>query len=141
MTDPYGALIAIDYLLSIASGLAALLIVWGFWPLALAPRSTPGVRSLARAILLITAAMGARSAWWALVAQDVRAAIGKAPPNILFASLLLWGAWYIFRVLHLTIPEGERQHYSLLTAPFYPRRWRALLAATFDAFLTRLGRD
>jgi len=141
MTDITGALIAIDYILSAVVAGCALLICWGFWPLALAPRSTPGVRSLARAILLITAAMGLRSTYWAAVAPDLRAEIGKAPANIIFGVLLLWGAFNIFRVLHLTIPENERGHYSLLTAPFYPRRWRILLARTFDALLTRMGRD
>jgi hypothetical protein len=142
MVDFYSVLMGLDYMTAALVAMAAALIVWGFWPLAVMPRSTPGVRSLARAILLLTFAMGLRTAYWSLlVPQEVREKIGKAPPSIVFSTLLLFGAYYMLRVLHLTIPEAERSQYSLLTAALYPRRWRTHLAARIEAFLRRARGD
>lgn len=133
MTDITGALIAIEYTLAFLVAFGALLIMWGFIPLALAPRSTPGVRSLARAVLLICGGIVLLSIWWLVSADE--------PARIAISAVLLGGIYHMLRVLHLTIPEEDRAHYSFLTAAFHPRRWREALARTFDALLTRMGRD
>lgn len=136
-------LLGIEMILSIVFGMAGFLIVWGFWPLALGPRSSPGVRSLSRAVLLMSLAVTIRVVYYgdSLISQEVRQSIGKAPPNIITSVILLFGAYYMLRVLYLTIPDAERKHWNLLTAAFYPRRWKRMFNRKLEEFIENAKGD
>ncbi len=136
-------LYSIEMILSIIFGLAGAMIVWGFYPLASGPRSSPGVRSLSRAVLLISLAVAIRVVYYGgiLVSQETRRVIGQAPPNILTSLILLLGAYYMLRVLYLTIPDAERKHWNLFTAAFYPRRWKNMFSRKLEEFIENAKGD
>ena len=136
-------LLGIEMVMSVVFGIVGAMIVWGFWPLAWGPRTSPGVRSLSRAVLLICLATAIRVVYYggAVVSLEMRQAIGKAPPNIILSAILICGGYYMLRVLYLTIPDHERKEWHLLTASFYPRRWRLLFGRKLEEFIENAKGD
>ena len=115
----------------------SLAIIWGFWPLASGPRSTPGVRSLSRSILLFSISLFLRASYYLtiyLYYGDRNVILGSFT-NILHGLILIIGGYYILRVLHLTIPEEERHGWNLITAPFYPKKWRNIFTRKMEEFI------
>lgn len=127
----------LEAVLSIVFGVMGILIIWGFWPLAWGPRGTLGVRSLARAVLLLSLAVVIRILYYSgvFVSIETIVYVGKNIPNILTSSILIFGGYYMLRVLYLTIPEAERSGWSLVTAPFYPRKWRKAFSKRLEEFI------
>ena len=135
--------LTIEIVLSITFSVIGFMIVWGFWPLAWGPKSSPGVRSLSRAVLLLSFAIAIRVLYYsgALVSIETITWIGKVVPNMINTVLLIWGGYYMLRVLYLTIPDHERKEWHLLTAPFYPRRWRLLFGRKLEEFIENAKGD
>lgn len=133
----------VEMMLSIIFAIIGMMIVWGFWPLAWGPRTSPGVRSLSRAVLLLSLAITLRVLYYSnlIISQESRVDIGRAPPGILTTSALLFGGYYMLRVLYFTIPESERSTWNLFTAPFYPRRWSRLLSRKMEEFIENAKGD
>lgn len=129
--------LTIEIVLSITFSVIGLMIMWGFWPLAWGPKSSPGVRSLSRAVLLLSSAIAIRVLYYsgALISLETTEWIGRLIPNTLNTILLIWGGYYMLRVLYYTIPDNERHTWSILTAPFYPRRWSRLLSRKMEEFI------
>ncbi len=140
MTDVF---LTIEIALSIIFSMIGMMIVWGFWPLAWGPKSSPGVRSLSRAVLLLSFSIAIRVLYYsgALVSVETISLIGKVIPNTINALLLIWGGYYMLRVLYYTIPDGERHSWSIFTAPFYPRRWSRLLSRKMEEFIENAKGD
>lgn len=136
-------LIIVEMALALSFGLIGIMIVWGFWPLAWGPRSTQGVRSLSRAVLLISLSTMMRVVYYSgiFVSQETRQLIGKEIPNIISCAILIVGGYYMLRVLYFTIPEGERSSWNLLTAPFYPRRWSRMFSRKLEEFIENAKGD
>lgn len=135
--------ITLEIVLSIIFSMIGFMIMWGFWPLAWGPKSSPGVRSLSRAILLLSSAITIRVLYYsgALISVESVVYIEKYIPNTINGLLLIWGGYYMLRVLHLTIPEYERHSWSIFTAPFYPRRWSRLLSRKMEEFIENAKGD
>lgn len=135
--------LTIEIVLSITFSVIGFMIVWGFWPLAWGPKSSPGVRSLSRAVLLLSFAIAIRVLYYsgALVSIETITWIGKVVPNTINTILLIWGGYYMLRVLYYTIPDHERHTWSILTAPFYPRRWSRLLSRKMEEFIENAKGD
>lgn len=134
---------SIEAILSITFGVMGLMIAWGFWSLAWGPKSSPGVRSLSRAVLLISVATAIRVIYWSgtIVQVETTVQIGRAIPNTINLILLIWGGYYMLRVLYFTIPDKERHSWTILTAPFYPRRWSRLLSRKMEEFIDNAKGD
>lgn len=133
----------LEMILSIIFVIIGFMIVWGFWPLAWGPRSSPGVRSLSRAVLLLSSAIAIRVLYYsgALVSLETVTLIGKVIPNTANAILLIWGGYFMLRVLYFTIPDKERHSWTIVTAPFYPRRWSRLLSRKMEEFIENAKGD
>lgn len=134
---------SLEAILSITFGMMGLMIAWGFWPLAWGPKSSPGVRSLSRAVLLLSLAIAIRVVYYtgAVVPVETIVWVGKGIPNTMNAILLLWGGYFMLRVLYFTIPDKERHSWTILTAPFYPRRWSRLLSRKMEEFIDNAKGD
>lgn len=84
----------------------------------------------ALAVVLLLMKAGSRSLWWdglELFIGDERAAVwrqalGGKEINWVFNVLALAAGFAVLKLLHLLIPEEERDNYSPLTAPIYPAR-------------------
>lgn len=135
--------LTLEIVLSITFSMIGFMIVWGFWPLAWGPKSSPGVRSLSRAVLLLSFAITIRVLYYsgAIISVETISMIGKVFPNTTNAILLIWGGYYMLRVLYYTIPDNERHTWSILTAPFYPRRWSRLLSRKMEEFIENAKGD
>jgi hypothetical protein len=133
----------IEIILSIIFSVIGFMIVWGFWPLAWGPKSSPGVRSLSRAVLLLSSAIAIRILYYsgALVSLETIEWIGVLIPNTINTILLIFGGYYMLRVLYYTIPDNERHSWSIVTAPFYPRRWSRLLSRKMEEFIENAKGD
>lgn len=133
----------VEMILSIIFVIIGFMVAWGFWPLAWGPKSSPGVRSLSRAILLLSTAIAIRVLYYseALVSLETIAWIGMIIPNTINTVLLIWGGYYMLRVLYFTIPDKERHSWTILTAPFYPRRWSRLLSRKMEEFIDNAKGD
>jgi len=140
MTDIF---VTLEIVLSIIFAVIGFMIVWGFWPLAWGPRSSPGVRSLSRAVLLLSSAIVIRALYYsgAIFSSETLMLFGKGIPNTINSILLICGGYYMLRVLHFTIPDSERHSWSILTAPFYPRRWSRLLSRKMEEFIENAKGD
>lgn len=132
-----------EIILSIIFSIIGFMIMWGFWSLAWGPKSSPGVRSLSRAVLLLSFAITIRVLYYsgALVSIETISWIGKVFPNTINSILLICGGYYMLRVLYYTIPDSERHTWSILTAPFYPRRWSRLLSRKMEEFIENAKGD
>lgn len=135
--------LTLEIVLSITFSVIGFMIIWGFWPLAWGPRSSPGVRSLSRAVLILSSAIAIRVLYYsgAIVSPETISMIGKTVPNTINGVLLIWGGYYMLRVLHFTIPDSERHSWSIFTAPFYPRRWSRLLSRKMEEFIENAKGD
>jgi hypothetical protein len=133
----------VEPILSITFGLMGFMIAWGFWPLAWGPKSSPGVRSLSRAVLLLSMAIAIRVVYYSgtVVSLETIRMIGKGIPNTVNVILLICGGYYMLRVLYFTIPDKERHSWTILTAPFYPRRWSRLLSRKMEEFIDNAKGD
>lgn len=132
----------VEMILSIIPVIIGFMVAWGFWPLAWGPKSSPGVRSLSRAVLLLSTAIAIRVLYsGALVSLETIAWIGMIIPNTINTFLLIWGGYYMLRVLYFTIPDKERHSWTILTAPFYPRRWSRLLSRKMEEFIDNAKGD
>lgn len=129
-------LLMVEYITSISLVLISLMIARGFVPILTRPDESP-VWNLAAAVMSIQIGIAARALYWSAFPADWRAFLGKAPPNIIFGAILILGSYYLLRVLYLIIPDAERPHYNLFTAPFYPRRWREQLARALESLKRR----
>lgn len=120
-----------------------LMIVWGFWPLAWGPRGTLGVRSLSRAVLLISLSIVLRVVYYSglVLSLEHRQLIGKEIPNMVSTGILIIGGIYMLRVLYFTIPDIERHNWSIWTAAFYPRRWKTLFSRKLEEFIENAKGD
>jgi hypothetical protein len=140
MSDFFSTL---EMVLSIIFVIIGFTVAWGFWPLAWGPKSSPGVRSLSRAVLLLSSAIAIRVLYYsgALVSLETIEWIGLIIPNTINTILLIWGGYYMLRVLYFTVPDEERHSWTILTAPFYPRRWSRLLSRKMEEFIDNAKGD
>lgn len=132
-----------EVILSIIFGIISLMIAWGFLPLAWGPKSSPGVRSLSRAILILCSTIAIRVVYYsgALISIETVSRIGKEIPNTINATLLICGGYYMLRVLYFTIPDKERHSWTILSAPFYPRRWSRMISRKMEEFIDNAKGD
>jgi hypothetical protein len=135
--------LTLEIVLSVTFSVIGFMIVWGFWPLAWGPRSSPGVRSLSRAVLLLSSAITIRILYYsgAIVSPETISMIGNTIPNTINGILSILGGYYMLRVLHFTIPDSERHSWSIFTAPFYPKRWSRLLSRKMEEFIDNAKGD
>lgn len=123
----------IAWIIAISLAGAMGLVIRGFLFIALSKDGT-AVYHLGRGVVLILAALALRAVYWdglpillnALLGAGTWGAwsgvVGKPLPNILTGVVAIAGTWHMLKVQLLLIPEAERRHYSIWTAPFYPRR-------------------
>lgn len=109
------------------------LVIRGFLYIALAKDGT-AVYHLGRGVVLILMALALRAVYWdglpalfnavggAGAWSDWVRFSGKPLPNIATGALAIVGTWHMLKVQWLLIPEADRPRYSILSAPFYPRR-------------------
>lgn len=102
-----------------------MMILRGFLPVFARPDGS-AVWHLAASYVWISSAIAARALYWAYSPEFVRDFLGKGLVNCAFGGALIYGAYLVLKLLWLIIPETDRHHYSILTAPLYPSgtEWR-----------------
>lgn len=120
-----------DYPLAALSGIVATcLMAWvlrGMVPL-LTYRSRRLAWNLALASILLMIGGAGRAIYWEGVSialdaearRALRAALGGMDINLLFNGILIWSSLHWLKVLHLMIPEEERDRWTIWTAPCWP---------------------
>ena len=106
------------------------LVAKGFWPMVAYVKGDNRLRNLGIAFQLLTLAVGLRVFWWDILPFLVdenalawaRTVTGhRAGANTLFALMTIGACLILLRTIWLLIPEDERHHWSIWTAPFYPK--------------------
>jgi hypothetical protein len=111
---------AVNTALAILTILGGVLCARAFLPHVrlLGPRP---VDNLARGLLICAFSAFPRTAFWDLAWPGLRDVLtGGIATNILFNAVMVVGIYFILRARWLTIPEGDRERYNLITAAFYP---------------------
>lgn len=113
------------------------LVAVGFWPMIALTEKNHALRSLAVGFQIWTVAAALRVFWWDmlpifLTKEGVQTMFKFwAVPNILFASMTITAAVFMLRAIWLLIPPDDRKHWSIFTAPFYPKL-RGLVFRKFE---------
>lgn len=113
--------------LSIFQVAGLLLVARGFWPM-LTSSSDRRVHHMAWAVAAMVTAIALRTSYWdvlpILMGRDWHPGgpFGRGVPNTAFGALVMLSVYHKLALLREMIPAEERARYSLISAPFYPKK-------------------
>lgn len=119
----FNALITIEIVL-------LFLVAKGFWPMVVYVKDDNRLRNLGIAFQLLTVAAGVQVFWWDILPFLVtptdllwirEVTGGRVGASTVFALMTIGACLILMRTIWLLIPEDERHHWSMWTAPFYPK--------------------